>query len=361
MKRVPALIATALAIAHFIPLAARADAPQNVVLITYDGVRWQEIFGGADERRIAPDGKDNNKSGLLRRTYGAETPEKRREILFPFLWGEIAKKGQIFGDAEAGSVARVTNGHNFSYPGYNEILTGFGDPSVDSNAKRNNWNVTVLEWLDKQPGLHGSVAAVASWNVFPFIINVERNGLPVNGGWMPFTESKDRETLKRINEMQEDTPHYWDDVRFDTFTYQGSVEYILKHKPRVMVISFGETDDWAHENRYKEYLDSALRTDQMIERIWKLLQSIPQYHDKTTLLLTTDHGRGDLADWVDHGDDVPGCDRIWAAALGPGVPAKGIVKNTPITQGQIAATMASLLGLDFNASAPNAAPPIPLK
>lgn len=339
-------------------LAAHAEPAHNVVLITYDGLRWQEVFGGADERRVAPDGKDNKESAVLRRHYGASTPEQRREKLLPFMWNEIAKNGQIYGDADSGSPARVTNGHNFSYPGYNEILTGIGDPKVDSNAKRNNWNVSVLEWLNKRPEFKGKVAAFTSWDVFPFILNVERSGLPVNSGWTAFTEAKDAKRLALINQVQEDTPHYWDGVRFDAFTYQGAAEYIAKKKPRVLFISFGETDDWAHENRYKEYLDSAHRTDDFIRRIWELLQSIPQYRGKTTLLLTTDHGRGDLADWTSHGDEIPGSDRIWAAALGAGVPAKGVVKNSPMTQSQMAATVGALLGLDWCAASPLSAKPL---
>ncbi len=342
-------------------MVARAGTAANVVVITYDGLRWQEVFGGADERRIAPDGVEGNLSGVLRRKYGADTPEKRREILLPFLWKTIAKKGQIFGDADAGSLARVINGHNFSYPGYSEMLTGIADPKIDSNAKRNNPNTNVLEWLEKQSAFKGKVAAFASWDVIPFVLNVERSGLPVNAGWMPFTESADRDRLKLINQIQADTPRHWDGVRFDTFTYHGAVEYIEKHTPRVLFISFGETDDWAHENKYKEYLESALRTDRLIEQVWDLLQSIPQYRGKTTLLLCTDHGRGDLADWTDHGAETPGSDRIWAAALGEGVPAKGVVKNTPITQGQIAATVATLLELDFRATNSAIAPPLSLK
>ncbi|MGI8992391.1 MAG: hypothetical protein ACR2I2_22775, partial [Bryobacteraceae bacterium] len=41
----------------------------------------------------------------------------------------------------------VTNGLNFSYPGYSETLCGFADPRIKSNDKVPNPNVTVLEWL----------------------------------------------------------------------------------------------------------------------------------------------------------------------------------------------------------------------
>ena len=54
--------------------------------------------------------------------------EERRERLMPFLWKTVIPQGQMYGDRDAHSDASVTNGFNFSYPGYNETLTGHGDP-----------------------------------------------------------------------------------------------------------------------------------------------------------------------------------------------------------------------------------------
>ncbi len=71
----------------------------------------------------------------------------------PFLWSVIAKEGQVFGDPPTGSEVKVTNGRNFSYPGYNEIFTGWADPNIDSNNKVPNNNVSVLEWLNRKDGV----------------------------------------------------------------------------------------------------------------------------------------------------------------------------------------------------------------
>ncbi len=103
--------------------------------------------------------------------FGGETPEIRRKELLPFIWNVIAKNGQLFGNANAGSEAKVTNGRNFSYPGYNEIFTGCADPKIDSNERGPNGNVTVLEWLNGQDDFHRRVAAFGSWDVFPYILN----------------------------------------------------------------------------------------------------------------------------------------------------------------------------------------------
>lgn len=123
----------------------------------------------------------------------------------------------------------------------------------------------------------------------------------------------------------------------------------------------GETDDWAHAGRYDLYLESAKTSDDMIRQLELLLQSLPQYRDNTAFVMTTDHGRGHGPEgWKSHGADLPGSDQIWIAVWGPNVSAKGLVKDVAATQGQVAATVAKLLGLDFGGSDDRVAKPLPL-
>jgi phosphopentomutase len=70
-----------------------------------------------------------------------------------------------------------------------------------------------------------------------------------------------------------------------------SVECLQKFKPRVLYIAFGETDDWAHQRRYDRYLDYIHVFDSYLKRLWTLLQSMDEYRNNTTLIITTDHGR----------------------------------------------------------------------
>ena len=333
---------------------------QNVVLITYDGLRWQEVFSGCDETLVNRDqGGGVRDVPALKNRFWRETPEERRRALLPFFWNTIAKKGQVFGDPGQGSLARVTNGKNFSYPGYNEILTGFADEKVDSNDKKYNRNVTVLEWLHGRPGFAGRVAAFCSWDVFPWIINTERSGIPVNAGWMSLEIGPDPVRLAALNDAIHDVTHIWDNVRDDGLTFLGAAEYLKVKKPRVLYISFGETDDWAHEGRYDIVLDCARRTDGFIERLWALLQETPEYAGKTSLVLTTDHGRGETrVDWKNHGKDTPGSDQIWIAVMGPDTSPVGCRSDFEATQSQVAATVAELLGEDYRISVPRAGAPL---
>jgi hypothetical protein len=112
--------------------------------------------------------------------------------------------------------------------------------------------------------------------------------------------------------------------------------------------------------QYQNYLRSAHNFDQHLRILWDTLQMMPDYRGSTTLIVTTDHGRGNApVEWRSHGADVQGSERIWIGVLGPDTPPLGEMTNVGLlTQGQVAATVAALLGLDFRSFAPRAAPPI---
>ena len=332
---------------------------ENIILITYDGMRWQEVFQGIDQRFFNQDEyiSYKNTHDQFKKKYWRDTAEQRREVLFPFLWNTIAKQGQIYGNRTLGSNANITNTYHFSYPGYNEILTGFADLKIDSNDKILNENWTFLEWLEHQDGYKGKTAAFASWDVFAYIINKERSGVFTNSGFDQMEIMQDNPRIKELNQLQLDMPIPWDTVRFDTFTFNFALEYLKEKRPKALYISLGETDDFAHEGYYDRHINSAQKTDEFISRIWNWVQSDPDYKDKTTLLITTDHGRGyvELDDWKHHGEmDITAEDgdrAIWMAVIGPDTPALGEMKNTDdVKQNQIARTLVEFLGLDYESS-----------
>jgi hypothetical protein len=336
--------------------AAADEAParqtHNVMLVTLDGLRWQEVFSGAEESLIDGESGGVKEVEAVRERYWRDTPDERRARLMPFFWETIATHGRVFGNPEQRSIARVTNGLNFSYPGYNEILTGRADPRIDSNDKRPNPNVTVLEWLHAKEGYRGRVAAFCSWDVFPFIINDRRSGIPVNAGWQRLAGDGDAAALAELDRLSDELPRYWHNVRYDYFTFCGALACLRESRPRVLYVSLGETDDWAHARRYDLYLDAAQRNDRYLRELWTAVQTLPEYANRTSLVVTTDHGRGETrADWISHGKDVPGSDQIWIAVLGPDT-VPGAAPEGPATQSQVAATLAALLGEDFQAAHP---------
>lgn len=344
---------------------------ENVIFVTLDGLRWEDVFDGANEPLIQRNGGVVNKSKTSEQ-YLRATAEQRRERLMPFLWSVMAKQGVLLGNPNAESHVKVVNSFHFSYPGYSEMLVGFADPKVDSNAKRYNENQTVLEWLNQMPEYKNRVVAVTGWDVFPYIINDQRSGVSVNSGWEPMSIKLQQslatapnahateviEELIKVEAIAAQVPDMWDNFRYDYFTYRAADAALRVLQPKVMFVNFGETDEWGHGGRYDLYLDAAWRNDQYIRQLWDTLQSIEQYRNKTTLIVTTDHGRGQT-DWRSHSNTLPGCDRIWFAVLGPSV-GHYESQHESFTQSQVAATVAAALGHDFCQTSDRIAPAMPV-
>ena len=125
-----------------------------------------------------------------------------------------------------------------------------------------------------------------------------------------------------------------------------------KNHSRVTYIAYGETDDFAHDGDYAAYLKSARQTDAFIQELWEFVQSDKFYQDKTTFIITTDHGRGTqpLDTWKSHGSDVKGAGQTWMAILGPNTPTmKEVSTKGAYYTNQIAPTVAALLGVDYSA------------
>lgn len=333
----------------------------NVVLIMTDGFRWQELFRGVDPALMDQADSPFADTAAIRAEFGGATTEARRRSLFPFFWGTIAEKGQLFGNRDKGSDVHVTNGFKFSYPGYNETLTGAPDPRIDSNRPGPNPNVTVFEWLSRRPGFEDRVAAFGAWSPFDDIFNRERSGLFVRAAWdIPFDPPRG-ERQQVIDDLYRSMTRIWGRfLNYDSFVQQAVLEYVRVNRPRVLFVGYGETDEWAHEGRYDLYLRAAHRFDGFVAELWNQMQSMPEYRGHTTFIIATDHGRGDgPAGWRNHGREVDGAEAIWFAVMGPDTPALGERTNaTTLTQSQVAATVAALLGEDFRAAMPRAARPI---
>lgn len=330
-------------------LAQKTTQTENIILITFDGLRWQELFKGADSLMVDDTGLIDTPGSLLADYWDAD-PKKRREMLFPFFWRTIATEGQLYGNRHFGNKVDNSNKMWFSYPGYNEVLSGFADDDrINSNSKINNPNITFLEYLNQMPEYNGKVMAFGSWDVFPYIIHEERSGVPVNAGF-DLAEGDDLTDVERtVNRIQQEIRGPWGGVRLDPFTHHFAMEGLKKHRPKVMYIAYGETDDWAHGGKYDQYIWSAHQTDAYIKEIWDWVQSDPEYKDKTTLIITTDHGRGiTKTSWKSHGASVPEGGEIWMMAIGPDTPASGEMKiEGQWHSAQVARTIFKLLGMEY--------------
>jgi hypothetical protein len=328
---------------------------ENIIIVTTDGLRWQELFTGMDSAIANNKLYHNGDSAYIYNNYWDSDVEKRREKLMPFMWTITAQKGQLYGNRLYGNKIDNANQYWFSYPGYNEIFTGFPDEKINSNKYPDNPHTTVLEFIHMQPAYKGKVAAFGAWEAFNRIFNESRCGFPVIASFDTLT-GKLSESQKLLNRMLLNSHRPWrDEECLDVFTHYAAMEYLKKNLPKVLFIGYGETDEWAHSGQYRFYLDAANQVDHWISEIWGFVQNHPLYKNKTALLITTDHGRGDKekSQWTDHGGKVPGASEIWFAIIAPGIEAKGEVKETmQLYQKQFAQTISKLLGLKFVAGHP---------
>ena len=302
---------------------------ENLIIITTDGFRWQEVFGGMD-KEIGNDKRFNQDDSLnLFKKYWDDDAAVRRKKLLPFLWNTMAVKGQVYGNRWLKNKLNVSNPYWFSYPGYSEIMCGYVDTAVNKNEYKANPNTTVLEFFNQQKKLKGRVAAFGAWEAFNRILNEKKSGIPVIAAYEHFGGKYPTSKEKLINAMLDNSHKAWAEECFDVFTHYGAMEHLKTKKPRVLYISYGETDEFAHGRDYKYYLNAAHQVDAWIKEVWDFVQSDPQYRNKTTLLVTTDHGRGDKEKykWTSHGSSVDGANEIWMGILGPGTPASGEMKN----------------------------------
>lgn len=352
-----ARLLTALLFVVLLAAPASAAPDRRLVLVTLDGLPWTEVFRGADPERAAdPAAVATDEREAVRKTF--VEPADRARALMPFLNEVVAKQGMLIGDRDHGSCAAVSNAMWFSYPGYNEILTGKPDPEIRSNTYGPNRNITVLEWLNRRPGFAGRVEAVGSWATFHDILNTPKSGLPVNAGWDAPARTPAEAAIARL---QDGSARIWPEVRLDTFTQAYALELLKRRKPSVLYVAYGETDDFAHDGRYDQMLFAAQRADRFIRELWTALQADPAYAGKTTLIVTTDHGRGTNGKqaWRHHGKPFAESDQVWIGALGPGVRA-GWKPDGCASSSQVAATALTALGVDWRAFDPAAGAPLDL-
>ena len=334
------------------------NAP-NLIIITTDGFRWQEMFNGMDTS-ISNQSKFNHGDSLyIVNKYGGVNAEDRQQKLMPFLFANNhAKSIRINGNRYVNNKVDVENPHWFSYPGYSELLTGYVDPAINSNNYMSNPHSNLLAYINKQKAYQGKVIAFGAWDAFNRILNEKVSGFPVINAFESVTQVLHDPASKKMSELLADSYKPFKEVEcLDVFTHYQAMHYLKTKQPKAMFISYGETDEWAHHGNYSNYLDAAHQVDQWIADIWNWAQATPGYKDNTYILVTTDHGRGFGNEWTSHGADVKGASSTWFAIIGPNtVSSKNLFNsnnnNGQLYQKQLAATMSKLIGLPYSAEHP---------
>ena len=271
----------------------------------------------------------------------------------PFVWGTLAKQGQIYGNRD--KAMRV------AYQRFEVLLSRLsGDPLRLSRptdqkqrrpAKSERNRVGMAPRQASLPRPCGGLCRVGCLrpNFQPRPVRVSRHA-----GFSPLAVGTTLPQVELLNRLKREIPRQWDDEPADALTFYTALEYFKVARPRVFYLSLGDTDDWAHAGRYDEYLTAAHRADGLCANALgnrAVDASIPG-NDNAHLLHGSRSRRGAVG-WRDHGEKVNGAEFIWVGFLGPDTPALGERANAAaVTQGQVAATLAALLGEDYRPPSP---------
>jgi hypothetical protein len=336
----------------------------RVIVISLDGVRTQEMFGGLDvtilQHVLGP--KKKAEAHPLYGAYWRPTREARREALMPFLWGTFLEQhASIVGDHQAGSVMTLGNAHRFSYPGYAELMTGAPhDNVIDTNDNRRYPFETVFQFLRREfAATPEQVACFGSWDVFTSIPSSTGGDVFTNAGYEKYDVPDPR--MQALSAAQFETVPPWDTARYDHYTWQFAMDHLVRHQPRALWIGLDETDDWSHNGHYVRVIEYLHRFDGWLAKLWALIEATPGFHGRTALMVVTDHGRGNTtADWNSHGKDTEGAQHVWAVVSAPTWSARGLWKagHPPASQSQVAATVAAVVGKDWRTASPAAGAPL---
>lgn len=308
--------------------AREFSSGDNVILITLDGVRYQEFFNGMDPA-----------------LSGGATGE-----VFSHIWKDLAQDGVIYGSPGTSSKIEVANPYRVSLPAYESIFAGSVRDCKNNSCNRVDVETFPERLLREFSWKKSQVAAIASWDKIALAFESNEGSTALNAGLEDIEDPDGGVTsadFEKINKLQKLDPPNWEEVRFDKHTVAQALIYLTKYRPRFLYISLNDSDEYGHMGDYANYVNTLHTHDSWIQLLFKTLEDLGEYGKRTTVIVTTDHGRGaNPKDWRDHGAWVNGCEKIWLFAKGPYTAKTGILKTEgSYTHLNIRPTVETLLGL----------------
>jgi hypothetical protein len=315
---------------------ALADRDESaVVLVVLDGVRWQDVFEGADP-------------ALVRRHGLEPSPWSNPRDLMPNLHRLVESDGVAVGAPGRGATMVATGPQFISLPGYLEIFGGKADPTCDRNDCRVTPGRTILDDVAAASG-PDAVAVVASWPNIARAASADVTDYAVTAGRRLVTRS--------VRQRADDATGAWldrgrtagawpgkGDYRPDAFTAAVALHYLESARPRFLFVGLGDADEYAHHDDYARYLESVHQADAFVGELASALGRMGARGRHTTILITADHGRA--LDFRDHGPQFPESGRVFLVAIGGDVRhrrADGAARRHTLSD--VAPTVRALLGV----------------
>lgn len=323
------LASTFVSCMHSPPLRPDKQAvtrPARVIVIAIDGVRYQDVFGGA------------------RASWLAEGPVPSREELVPTLV-ELERRGAVLG--APGGLGFYASGPNFvSLPGYMEILSGSSGTGCTENDCVRIRRATLLDEFFARSGDPTRSAVFSSWPQVSRAASGAFGSGVVSAGPFEGTRHDVLEAHAECRRLLEAGRRdvLPDGLRRDDATAGLALAYLRAMDPDFLFLSLGETDEHAHAGDYPGYLTALQRADGWVARFFEEQRRAEVSGRPTALFVTTDHGRS--YDFNDHGRSYPESSRSFLIAAGSAIRPVGRLPWSGGALRDIAPTVRLLTGLD---------------
>ncbi len=270
--------------------AARDYQTKHLFIVVIDGVRNDEAFDDSTHRFI------------------------------PRMWNDMRPLGTIFTEFYSTSLTHTTSGHT----------------ALVSGTRNNYPNADTLECIPFRPRSptmfeyfrkHGNVARNRVWSIAgkSFLHSIEHSLHPEYG--------QDFGAFKIYNAG-------------DDSTTMGILSDVIdQFHPSLVMLNLRDVDCWGHTQNWEKYTRAICIADSLVWELWQRLENDIYYGGKTTLLVTTDHGRHDdlHGGFPHHGGTDHGSQHLLFLTLGP-----DIKQDTVITHRRdmtdIVPTVGELLG-----------------
>jgi len=312
-----------------------------VVLVVLDGVRWQEIFGGAD-RTLA------HQRGLNPLAWASP------RALMPNLQHLLETRAIALGAPGHGADITATGPQFISMPGYLEIFAGRPDPACESNDCARPPSSTVVDDVVASSG-PDDAAVISSWPPIARASSADASKVVVSAG---------RKRLERGDVLRADegTATLLEsgaraaafpgqgDYRPDAITARVALRVLVTRSPRFLFVGLGDADEYGHHDDYAGYLGAIHASDAFLGDLFVALDQMGARGRHTTVLLTSDHGRA--YDFRNHGARYPESGRVWLVAAGGEIQGHGLVAAAGRhTLSDVAPTVRALLGISAQGQA----------
>ena len=310
-------------------------AESAVVLVVLDGVRWQEVFSGADR-------------GLANVRGNSPLAWANPRALMPNMYRLIETRGVAIGAPGRGAEISATGPQFISLPGYLEIFVGHSDSRCDCNVCARPPGRTIVDDVRESSG-PDDAAVITSWPNIARAASADASGFVLSSGRTIMSRGQVLRADRTTSDLLDRGAHAsaWPgegDYRPDAITGRIALRHLATARPRFLFVGLGDADELAHRSDYQGYLAALHASDDFLGDLIETLDEMGARGRHTTVIVTTDHGRA--YDFRDHGPTHPESGRVWLVAGGGDARTGGLVASTRRhTLSDVAPTVRALLGI----------------